>query len=51
MKLERILYTKPSITKLEIEYAAKAAEHGWGDRCYEFIEEFEKLFSELYLHQ
>ena len=45
MKLERILYTKPSITKLEIEYAAKAAEHGWGDRCYEFIEEFEKLFS------
>ena len=46
MKLERILYTKPSITNLEIEYAAKAAEHGWGERCYEFIEEFEKIFSD-----
>lgn len=40
----RILYTKPSITELEIRYATDAAAHGWGDRCYEYINRFETLF-------
>ncbi|WP_417911585.1 DegT/DnrJ/EryC1/StrS family aminotransferase [Candidatus Electronema sp. TJ] len=40
----RILYTKPSITELEVRYAADAAANGWGDRCYEYISRFEGLF-------
>jgi perosamine synthetase len=40
----RIHYTKPSITGLEVEYATDAAENGWGDRCYEYINRFEEGF-------
>lgn len=40
----RIYYTKPSITDLEIRYAADAAANGWGDRCYEYIARFEDTF-------
>jgi perosamine synthetase len=42
----RIHYTKPSITDREIGYAADAAAHGWGERCYEYIGRFERLFRE-----
>lgn len=42
--MNRIHYTKPSITALEIEYATDAAAHGWGEKCYEYIELFEKKF-------
>lgn len=41
---ERIYYTKPSITDLEIEYANDAVRNGWGDRCYEYIVRFEEAF-------
>jgi perosamine synthetase len=37
----RVLYTKPSITELEVAYATDAARNGWGDRCYEYIQRFE----------
>ena len=40
----RIHYTKPSITELEIRYAADAATNGWGDKCYEYINRFEEAF-------
>lgn len=40
----RILYTKPSITELEVLYATDAAANGWGDQCYAYINRFEKLF-------
>jgi perosamine synthetase len=40
----RILYTKPSITELEIRYATDAATNGWGDKYYEYINRFEELF-------
>lgn len=40
----RILYTKPSITALEVEYASDAAANGWGERCYEYIDRFESMF-------
>ena len=40
----RIYYTKPSITELEIRYATDAATHGWGERCYEYIDRFERQF-------
>ena len=42
----RIYYTKPSITELEVGYASDAAAIGWGDRCYEYIDLFEKRFLE-----
>lgn len=41
---QRIYYTKPSITELEIEYANDAVRNGWGDRCYEYIVRFEDAF-------
>jgi perosamine synthetase len=40
----RILYTKPSITDLEVRYAADAAANGWGARCYDYINRFENEF-------
>ena len=40
----RIHYTKPSITELEVSYATDAARHGWGERCYEYIDKFEAAF-------
>lgn len=40
----RIYYTKPSITELEIEYANDAVRNGWGHRCYEYIVRFEETF-------
>lgn len=40
----RIPYTKPSITDLEVRYAADAAATGWGDRCYDDIHRFKEAF-------
>lgn len=40
----RILYTKPSITELELCYAADAAANGWGERCYDYIVRLEAAF-------
>lgn len=40
----RILYTKPSITPLEVQYATDAATNGWGERCYDYIHRFEAQF-------
>ena len=42
--MSRIYYTKPSITELELRYAADAAANGWGERCYEYIGRFETAF-------
>lgn len=42
----RIHYTKPSITDLEIRYAADAATNGWGEHCYDYIHRFERQFRE-----
>jgi len=44
--MSRIHYTKPSITDLELTYAADAAANGWGERCYEYIGRFEATFRE-----
>jgi perosamine synthetase len=41
---ERIHYTKPSISELEIAYANDAVTNGWGPRCYEYIDRFEEAF-------
>jgi perosamine synthetase len=42
--MNRIYYTKPSITELEIRYATDAAANGWGEKCYDYIYRFENLF-------
>lgn len=42
----RIYYTKPSITELEVKYATDAALNGWGDKCYDYILRFENAFKE-----
>lgn len=42
----RIPYSKPSITALEVGYATDAAANGWGDQCYAYINRFEELFKE-----
>lgn len=41
-----IHYTKPSITKLEVDYATDAVTNGWGEHCYDYIHKFEGLFKE-----
>ena len=43
--MKNIPYTKPSITKLEIDYAADAVENGWGRNCYDYIDKFETDFA------
>ena len=45
-KVSKIYYTRPSITELEISYATDAATNGWGERCYEYITNFENKFLE-----
>lgn len=42
--MSRIYYTKPSITDLEVRYAADAAANGWGERWHEYIDRFEQAF-------
>lgn len=44
--MKHIAYTKPSISELEIKYASDAAAYGWGKNCYDYINKFERLFSE-----
>lgn len=46
MSTSHIAYTKPSVTDLEVGYAADAARSGWGARCYEYIHRFESRFAE-----
>ena len=45
MTFSKIHYTKPSITDLETGYAADAAAHGWGERCYDYVHRFESGFA------
>jgi len=42
---QRIAYTKPSITELEVEYATDAARNGWGPQCYDYIHRLERDFA------
>ncbi len=41
---QRIFYTKPSITELEVRYATDAAANGWGEKCYDYVNRFEATF-------
>lgn len=44
--MDRIPYTRPSITALERLYAADAVANGWGEHCYDYIQRFERAFCE-----
>lgn len=44
--LSKIYYSRPSITALEVEYAADAAANGWADHCFDYLNRFEKEFAE-----
>jgi perosamine synthetase len=44
--MKKIFYTKPSITDLEARYAMDAVQHGWGEKCYEYIYKFEAAFKQ-----
>jgi perosamine synthetase len=44
--MEKIFYTKPSITDLEVRYATDAANNGWGEHCYDYILKFQDLFKD-----
>src|SRR5512137_2263104 len=44
--MNRIYYTKPSITEREVRYASDAAANGWGEQCYAYISRFEAGFRE-----
>jgi perosamine synthetase len=41
----QIPFAKPSITEREIKYACDAAANGWGIRCYDYLEKFERTFA------
>jgi perosamine synthetase len=42
---KKIPITKPSITDLEINYVNDAIRNGWGEKCYDYIIQFEKEFA------
>ncbi|WP_445191791.1 DegT/DnrJ/EryC1/StrS family aminotransferase [Sphingomonas sp. Tas61C01] len=44
--MNRIHYTKPSITDLEVGYATDAARNGWGPDCYNYIHRLEHAFAQ-----
>lgn len=43
--MSRIHYTKPSVGALEAAYVLDAVQNGWGERCYDYINRFEKAFA------
>jgi perosamine synthetase len=44
-QLSKIHYSKPSITRLELELAADAAANGWAEHCYDYLVRFEREFA------
>lgn len=44
--MRKILYAKPSITDLEIEYVENAVRNGWGTNCYDYLNMFVDLFKD-----
>ncbi|HOE43447.1 MAG TPA: DegT/DnrJ/EryC1/StrS family aminotransferase [Rhodoferax sp.] len=46
MNTERIALSRPSITALELSCMADAAANGWGEHCYDYIEQFQRTFQQ-----
>lgn len=45
-KSQRIALSRPSITELELSCMADAAANGWGEHCYDYIERFQRVFTQ-----
>ena len=43
--MDKIPYTRPSVTELENLYVSDAAVNGWGEKCYDYINKFEEKFA------
>lgn len=43
--LARIPLSRPSITEAEVALVTDAAQNGWGERCYDYIHQFEQAFA------
>jgi perosamine synthetase len=43
---EKIFFSKPSITNLEIGYVTDAISNGWGNKSYEYIDRFQIEFAD-----
>ncbi|MFZ3025332.1 DegT/DnrJ/EryC1/StrS family aminotransferase [Pseudomonas sp.] len=43
--MSKIHYTKPNIGEREVEYVLDAVRNGWGERCYDYINRFEREFA------
>lgn len=43
--MRKIPINKPSITELEVKYVNDAIANGWGNKCYDYINLFEKKFA------
>lgn len=43
--MSKIHYTKPSIGELEADLVLDAVRNGWGERCYDYINRFEREFA------
>jgi perosamine synthetase len=46
--MNKILYAKPSITQLEIDYVTDAVTNGWGDHCYDYVEKFKEKIKKYF---
>jgi perosamine synthetase len=46
--MKKIQYVSPSIGDLEIEYVNDAIRTGWGSKCYDYINRFERDFAEFH---
>jgi perosamine synthetase len=46
--MKKILYSKPSISQLEIDYVHDAVANGWGDHCYDYINRFSAKIKEYF---
>ena len=42
--MRKILYSKPSINKLEKKFVKDAIANGWGDKCYDYIYKFQDSY-------
>ena len=45
-ELSKIPVSRPSITELEMTYVQDAICNGWGEKCYDYIHQFEDTFSQ-----
>ena len=42
--MKKILYSKPSINKLEKKFVNDAIKNGWGEKCYDYIYKFQDSY-------